>query len=299
MYHFGIRHELLPPSLMNPFTRFGLARVRVRDAKPIFVFDETQELSFLSSSTRWAFAIHFTLAKTGLRPGELCHLLIEDVDLGGGWLKVCGKPELGWSVKTGRDRRVPLISEVVAVLRRVIGSRTEGAVFLREKFDPARPTAVIGGRSLLANVARHRLTRLQAELGRTASRSEEATCLRTVWRDAGAVDLDRVRASFIATASRAALPSAATCPKSWRHTFATLMQQANVDPLVRQETLGHKPATSDASTLGMTSVYTHTPPTFQKSEIERAMSFRPHVLVLAVKFAALNTTGTEVSHVTH
>ena len=30
----------------------------------------------------------------------------------------------------------------------------------------------------------------------------------------------------------------ATCPKSWRHTFATLLQDSNVDPLVRQITLG-------------------------------------------------------------
>jgi hypothetical protein len=51
------------------------------------------------------------------------HLLIEDVDLGEGWLHVRGKPELGWSVKTGRERRIPLIEESVRVLRQAIGDR--------------------------------------------------------------------------------------------------------------------------------------------------------------------------------
>ena len=96
--------------------------------------------------------------------------------------------------------------------------------------------------------------------------------MRTVWRDAGAEPVDRVRDSFVRIARRAGL--SATCPKSWRHTFATLLQHAGVDPLVRQETLGHKPADPDAGPLGMTGVYTHTDPAFQKREIIR-IAFKP------------------------
>jgi len=62
----------------------------------------------------------------------------------------------------------------------------------------------------------------------------------TVWRDAGAVKADAIRKSFIHTMRLLGHPEA-TCPKSWRHTFATLLQDANVDPLIRQITLGHKP----------------------------------------------------------
>jgi integrase len=281
MYHFGHRHGVLPPSPANAFTRFGLGRLWVRDAKPIFVFDATQEVAFLSAATPWAFAVHLVLARTGLRPGELCHLLIEDVDCDAGWLHVRGKPELGWSVKTGRERRVPLLTEVASVLRAVTVGRLAGPVFLRERFDQTGLAAVVtGDRAALAAIADERLGALRTQLGRVPSRRENAACRRTVWRDAGAVDVDRVRVTFLAAARRAGLPATATCPRSWRHTFATLLQEANVDPLIRQETLGHKPASADASPLGMTGVYTHTSPTLQRREVERALRLRPDTLKL-------------------
>jgi hypothetical protein len=63
--------------------------------------------------------------------------------------------------------------------------------------------------------------------------------------DAGALRLDRVRLSFIRIAESVGLTNA-TCPKSWRHSYATLLQDANVDPLIRQITLGHAPSSGDA-----------------------------------------------------
>lgn len=96
----------------------------------------------------WAFPVHFTLAKTGLRVGELVHLLIEDLDLEGGWLNVRNKTELGWRIKTGQERVVPLLPEVVAVLRSVLGKRTAGPVFLREWLARKRP-ALAGDRRAL------------------------------------------------------------------------------------------------------------------------------------------------------
>ena len=91
-----------------------------------------------------AQAIHFTLAKTGLRVGELTHLLIEDVDLTGGWLHIRNKPGLGWRVKTGNERSVPLLAEVVAVLRSVIGDRVVGPVFLRERIRDGHQPLLVG-----------------------------------------------------------------------------------------------------------------------------------------------------------
>jgi integrase len=296
MYHFGIRHGVLPPSLANPFTRFGIGRLRVRDAKPIFVFDAGQELAFFSAATPWAFAVHFTLAKTGLRPGELAHLLIEDLDLAGGWLHVRGKPELGWSVKTGRDRRVPLVPELVEVIRSMVLGRAAGPVFLREQFDVNATGAVSGNRAALAASARCRLTALEDTLDRPPTRTEAAACIRGIWRDAGAADVDRVRTTFVAAARGAKLAHAATCPKSWRHTFATLMQEANVDLLIRQETLGHKSVSAVASALGMTSVYTHTTPALQKSEVTRALSLREGSLALVATRSAHAIEG-KVNHV--
>jgi integrase len=279
LYHFGTRKGLLPRQAANPFTEMRLGSFRIRDAKPVFVFTEAQELAFFQNARWWPFALHFVLAKTGLRPGELVHALIEDVDPTGGWLSVCCKAELGWITKTNRERKVPLVPEVIAVLKNVIGNRSTGPLFLREKTkDPSK--LLQGGRSKLAQSAAERIAARRTELGRPLTRQEEAKIHRRVWSEAGAVKVDRIRTSFIATAKAAGFE--ATCPKSWRHTFATLLQQANVDLLVRQQTMGHQPASAQSSALGMTGVYTHTSPDFQKREIDRALRQRPASLLHAL-----------------
>jgi integrase len=73
-----------------------------------------------------------------------------------------------------------------------------------------------------------------------------------------------------------------TCPKSWRHSFATLMQEANVDPLIRQTVMGHSPAS--AGGLGMTANYTHSRAATVRVQIEQALRTWPDSLVLASQF---------------
>src|SRR5262249_27512804 len=98
MYSYAVKRRHLPPYVGNPFSELPLDRLKIQDAKPIFVFDAATELAFFRAASGWAFPIHFTLAKTGLRIGELVHLLIEEVDLDGGWLHVRNKTQLGWRV---------------------------------------------------------------------------------------------------------------------------------------------------------------------------------------------------------
>src|SRR5262249_6247915 len=215
--------------------------------------------------------------KTGLRVGELVHLLIEDVDLGGGWLHVRNKTELGWRVKTGNERSVPLLPEVVAVLRTVIGGRTARPVFLRERLA-GRTRALVGDRRELGRICQERQ---QAE-GRSLSRAEEHRVARKVWWDAGTIKADTVRNSFIKIMVALGRPEA-TCPKSWRHSFATLLQDANVDPLIRQQTLGHCPTSGGG--LGMTANYTHTRPQTQRQQIEQALRRWPESLRYALERA--------------
>jgi integrase len=282
LYHFGINQDLMPVGTGNPFSGRRSVPIQIRDAKQIFLFDADREAAFFTAARPWTFAVHFVLAKTGLRPGELVHLLIEDLDLAGGWLLVRGKPEVGWTTKTGTERRVPLLPEVLGVLRERIGGRKSGVVFLRERLAVAgvRSPLLTGDRAQLAFVVRQRLLDARNKKEQPLTRREEARLYEQVWQDAGAILVDRIRTSFI-RAARAAELTGATCPKSWRHTFATLLQQANVDVLVRQETLGHKPSTPGRSALGMTGVYTHTAPDFQRREIERALRLRPGTLMLA------------------
>jgi integrase len=81
LYAFAGRRRHLPPYAENPFGGLSTKRIRIEDAKPLFVFDAATEAAFLAAADGWSFPIQFTLAKTGMRPGELIHLLVEDLDL--------------------------------------------------------------------------------------------------------------------------------------------------------------------------------------------------------------------------
>jgi integrase len=278
MYTFALKNRHLPPYIGNPFSELPLERLKIEDAKPIFVFMADVELAFFKAASDWAFPIHFTLAKTGLRVGELTHLLIEDLDLVGRWLFVRNKTELGWRVKTGNERSVPLLPELVAVLRTVIGSRACGPVFLRERLVGKLPK-LVGNRCELERVCHLRQKEARAA-GQVLGRSQVQKIARSVWWDAGVVKADAVRNSFVRI--MAAIGHAeATCPKSWRHSFATLLQDANVDPLIRQLTLGHKPTNGNG--LGMTANYTHTRGETQREQIEQALRRWPESLCHAMR----------------
>ncbi len=277
MYNFALKRRHLPPYVSNPFSELPLDRFKIEDAKPIFVFNEPTELDFFKEASDWAFPIHFALAKTGLRIGELTHLLIEEVDLDGGWLHVRNKVELGWRIKTGQERSVPLLPEVVSVLRTVIGERRGGPVFLREKLASKSPK-LVGSRRELEAELKTRIAAARAN-NETLSRTVLQRLARKIWWDAGEVKPDMVRNTFVRIMEAIGHPEA-TCPKSWRHSFATLLQDANVDPLIRQQTLGHKPMNSNG--LGMTANYTHTRPETQRQQIEQALRRWPTSLANAM-----------------
>ena len=274
MYAFAAKRRHLPPYSENPFAELPLDRFKIEDAKPIFVFDAQTELAFLEAADDWTFAIHFLLAKTGLRVGEAVHLLVDELDLEARWLRVRNKPALGWRVKTGTERDVPLLSEVVAVLRQTIGIRSTGPVFLRHRFIKDGLPLLNGPQRELERECEKR----QRSSATPLTRSQIAKVCRSVWRDCGAVKADVIRTNFIRVMSALGHPEA-TCPKSWRHSFATLLQDANVDPLIRQITLGHRPSTGVG--LGMTGNYTHTRPETQRAQIEAALRMWPQSLTLA------------------
>ena len=94
--------------------------------------------------------------------------------------------------------------------------------------------------------------------GPGADPGRDATPANKLWRDAGAVAADTLREEFGRILSSPGADS--TCPKSWRHTFATLLQDANVDPLIRQQVMGHSPTLADV--FGVTA--THTRPETRK-----------------------------------
>ncbi|KKK59604.1 hypothetical protein LCGC14_3032730, partial [marine sediment metagenome] len=148
-----------PPYHENPFAQIDVERIPIEDAKPFVDLTDQQERALLEACDDWQFPIFATLFLTGLRPGELTHLLLpDDMDLDEGWLWVRNKPDLGWQVKTRNERSIPLVAELVEVLRIVRGRRGSGTLFSRRRFWQGDHPPLAGcGRS-----------ELQAELDRRA-----------------------------------------------------------------------------------------------------------------------------------
>lgn len=74
-----------------------------------------------------------------------------------------------------------------------------------------------------------------------------------------------------------------TCPKVFRHLFATSLQDANVDPLIRNQLMGHAPPQGGgkaSGALGMTAVYTHSRPETVRRQLTQALEPRAALAAL-------------------
>jgi integrase len=69
--------------------------------------------------------------------------------------------------------------------------------------------------------------------------------------------------------------------------FATALQDANVDPLVRNALMGHVSGMGQrpGAGLGMTAVYTHTRAETVRQQLLQAMLHRPGVLAAVARLA--------------
>ena len=107
------------------------------------------------------------------------------------------------------------------------------------------------------------------------TRATRLDVAQTVWRDLGALKEDWVRKEFRRVTKSIGLAEV-TAPKTLRHNFATILQDANVDPLVRNELMGHAPSYVGATGggLGMTATYTHTRPETKRRQLEAAFADR-------------------------
>lgn len=278
MFAFAMKRRHLSPYAENPFSELDIDRIPVENAKPVSIFSADQEREFLKACDDWQFPVFLTLILTGLRSGELCHLLLpEDLDLDGGVMYIRNKRELGWQVKTRNEREIPLVDPLVDVLRLTIDDRTTGPVFLRRRFGNADRPALAGYTKgdLEREVQRRAVARERAS-GSDLSRSQRLQIARSVWRDAGSIKTDHIRKEFMQL-TKAIKTAHVTAPKTLRHLFATTLQDSNVDPLIRCELMGHAIGSSRNSQhgLGMTANYTHTRPETKRRQLKAALECRP------------------------
>jgi hypothetical protein len=139
----------------------------------------------------------------------------------------------------------------------------------------------------LEDEGRRRIEQRERETRRTYNRAERGSVFRTIWRDLGAIREDEVRLEFIRLCRRISAANQ-TMPKVLRHGFATALQDANVDPLIRCQLMGHATIAGRRSSpgpLGMTALYTHSRPETVRRQFEAAMTVRP---LLAVVFDRLH-----------
>jgi integrase len=275
LFNFARQHRHLPAYATNPFSGMRIERMPIEDAKPIHPLTPDQELAFFRACDEWQFPLFLVLAFTGLRVGELTHLLIDsDVDLAANVIRVTNKPCLGWQIKTRNLRQVPLLPEIARTIREVIGERTSGPVFLRRRFHGDGVQPALSGYSV-RDLERELSSRADAAEGTAegpTTRADTARLTRDVWRDAGAVKETTIRLEFMAVTARIGL-NHLTSPKDLRHLFATSLQAAGVDPMVRRDVMGH-------TSLDMTAHYTHTQQGTAQREIARLAGLRGRVLRL-------------------
>jgi integrase len=76
LFNYAGKRRHLPPYADNPFAMLEIDRIPVEQARPITLFTPDQEAAFLEACDAWQFPVFLILMLTGLRPGELTHLLL-------------------------------------------------------------------------------------------------------------------------------------------------------------------------------------------------------------------------------
>jgi integrase len=282
LFNYAARRRHLSPYAENPFAALEIERIPVEQARPITLFTAQQERAFLEACDDWQFPLFLTLLLTGLRPGELTHLLLpDDLDLDARLLRVRNKPGLGWQVKTRNERDLPLLPVLADVLRVSLAGRRAGPLFLRRGWaERPLPSLASACPAVLERELSRRITVREAEMTRPLARQERACLARRLWRELGVVKGDRVRSEFMRLTRAIGLPGC-TAPKVLRHLFATALQEGRVDPLIRNELMGHVAAGERTAGhgLAMTAVYTHTRPETRRQQLEAALTPRAAVAV--------------------
>ena len=287
MFNFALKRRHLSPYSENPFAALDLEKIPVENSKAVTLLSDDQEQKFLEACDDWQLPIFITLMLTGLRPGELTHLLLpDDLDLEAGLLRVQNKPRLGWMVKTRNERIIPLVSPLLAMFRSIINGRRTGPIVVRRRFWNSDDHPVLeASPSMMERELQRRVETAEREQERSLTRAERLTQARRLWVDAGSAKPDRIRTEFMRLTRRIGAGEL-TSPKALRHLFATSLQDTNVDPLIRNELMGHSPAGArgGGSGLGMTAVYTHTRWETKLKQLESSLAERPAFRIAETKY---------------
>lgn len=235
------RGQLLGDGFRNPFLRKASQRGQSRD--PFGEPDVTSAMAQLlfEACDDYQLRLFAPMTFYGLRASEPAYLFGEYVD--DLWLRVPCNPEIGYTTKGKRDKRLPLLEP----LRQLLGAPRPGLLFLRRSVAEGKERPPLLGSSL---------AQLEAEFQKRVRQSPGASAVDRqkvrdkVLKEAGATSYDRIEAEFQSLARRLDWPSTATL-KDLRHLFATTMAAAGMPEPYRQYLMGH------ATTTAVIGIYTH------------------------------------------
>jgi len=287
LFVFAAKRRHLPPYSENPFSALELGRLPIEHRRPIVVPTSSQAAQVLQAANDWEFPILLTLALTGLRPGELVHLLIEDFDPEERLLHVRNRPHLGWQGKTRMDPTVPLLACHATALRTMLGGRTRGTLFVRPQFPADLLPAWTESATLALQELQRRVADRESNVGVALARDQQAALSKRLWLELGSVKTDQVRKPLLRLSRSTKVNELAT-PKTFRHLFATTLQEGRVDPLIRNELLGHIPEDGPrcGAGLGMTANYTHTRLDTKREQLEVAFDGNALIKLVAERLDA-------------
>ena len=266
-FNWASRRRLLPPFAENPFTRFGIDKLREEGdkAEAKAIFTPRQERDFFAACNEWQRPIFTILAAYGMRVGELNHLLIEDVDFEQEAVYIRSKPEMLWRIKTRRRRDLPLTREIAAIFRQLIGRRRAGFVFLNEEFASGDKQAATKFENDQA--FRRHLKKIIDAVVTADPDATERDCLKAVTkfcRSMGQIPEKRLQAEFCKVTAVIGCPEF-TRVHDLRHLFSTRAQEHGVNPFIVQQITGHEG-------LPMLERYTHLSADVKRDALRQVVS---------------------------
>ena len=251
-FRWATRRRMLPPLAENPFGEFQIDRLTDREQEKgeVTLLTPAEQQLFFAECNAWQTSIFTMLATYGMRAGELTHLLVDDVDFKEGVIRIRSKPWLCWTVKTRRRRDLPIVEETEQFLRKLIGKRKAGFVFLNAGvFDGTdKPAETFKSPQALRRHVEQIVEKIENEDADQQDRQQQRAVV-SFCRSMGQIPEKRLRSEFIKL-TKVIGRSDLTRVHDLRHLFASRAQEAGMNPLLVQALLGH-------ATLDMTNRYSH------------------------------------------
>jgi integrase len=270
------RGHLLPEGFRNPFTRRGghkRAAASISLANPDITVDMAAD--FLGACDAYQLRLFSPLVIYGLRAAEPCLLFYEH--LRDGWLDVPCLPELAYYTKGRREKRLPIIAGMDALLRPAAETRTSGLLYLRRGTVVDSGTVPLIGGPLKMLVAEFQRRCAAAKIRTAAERQRVRDEL---LREAGGITYDHIVGEFSKIVRELGWPPSATI-KDFRHLFATGLENAGIPEHYRKFLMGQSPGRAAIVT------YTHLNEIHQRFDEAVQRQFQPLVDALRRRTAEL------------